>query len=474
MPGNELLSLTIAELAPRIRSGEVSPVDLTEAALAQAEAMQPTINSFITLLPEQARTQAREEAEAIARGEYKGPLQGIPIGLKDNLATAGIKTTLGTKVLEDYVPDEDAEVAIRCRAAGAVILGKENMEEFAAGATSNNPHFGPVRNPWGTEHVPGGSSGGGGANVAAEVTFASLGTDLGGSVRLPGSFCGVVGLKQTFGRVSQRGLLVTSYNGDHIGPMTRSVADSAIVLQAIAGHDPLDPSSVPVPVPDYSAGLDRGVRGLRMGVPSNYYFEELDPEVEDATRRAIAALEELGAISVPIDLPMMKYIGAVRMAAMSDSIVTHEPFLRSNREDYGPDVLYRTLGGQFVLGHHYSKAMKAQRLIQEDYARVLQDVDFIVTPTTPLCAPRIDTPYIEHLGETHRVRGAGSGIVSRNTSPFNATGHPAITVPCGLNQDGLPIGLQFIGAGFREDLLFQVASAYEGVSPSQGRRPPIL
>ena len=474
MPGNELLSLTIAELAPRIRSGEVSPVDLTEAALAQAEAMQPTINSFITLLPEQARTQAREEAEAIARGEYKGPLQGIPIGLKDNLATAGIKTTLGTKVLEDYVPDEDAEVAIRCRAAGAVILGKENMEEFAAGATSNNPHFGPVRNPWGTDHVPGGSSGGGGANVAAEVTFASLGTDLGGSVRLPGSFCGVVGLKQTFGRVSQRGLLVTSYNGDHIGPMTRSVADSAIVLQAIAGHDPLDPSSVPVPVPDYSAGLDRGVRGLRMGVPSNYYFEELDPEVEDATRRAIAALEELGAISVPIDLPMMKYIGAVRMAAMSDSIVTHEPFLRSNRDDYGPDVLYRTLGGQFVLGHHYSKAMKAQRLIQEDYARVLQDVNFIVTPTTPLCAPRIDTPYIEHLGETHRVRGAGSGIVSRNTSPFNATGHPAITVPCGLNQDGLPIGLQFIGAGFREDLLFQVASAYEGVSPSQGRRPPIL
>ena len=474
MPGNELLSLTIAELAPRIRSGEVSPVDLTEAALAQAEAMQPTINSFITLLPEQARTQAREEAEAITRGEYKGPLQGIPIGLKDNLATAGIKTTLGTKVLEDYVPDEDAEVAIRCRAAGAVILGKENMEEFAAGATSNNPHFGPVRNPWGIERVPGGSSGGGGANVAAEVTFASLGTDLGGSVRLPGSFCGVVGLKQTFGRVSQRGLLVTSYNGDHIGPMTRSVADCAIVLQAIAGHDPLDPSSVPVPVPDYSAGLDRGVRGLRMGVPSNYYFEELDPEVEDATRRAIAALEELGAISVPIDLPMMKYIGAVRMAAMSDSIVTHEPFLRSNRDDYGPDVLYRTLGGQFVLGHHYSKAMKAQRLIQEDYARVLQDVDFIITPTTPLCAPRIDTPYIEHLGETHRVRGAGSGIVSRNTSPFNATGHPAITVPCGLNQDGLPIGLQFIGAGFREDLLFQVASAYEGVSPSQGRRPPIL
>ena len=294
MASSDLLSSTISELAPRIRSGEISPVELTEAALAHAETIHQALNTFITLLPEQAMNQAREEEAAIARGEYKGPLQGIPIGLKDNLATAGIRTTLGTKVLSDYVPDEDAEVAVRCRAAGAVILGKENMEEFAAGATSNNPHFGAVRNPWGTEHVPGGSSGGGGANVAAEVTFASLGTDLGGSVRLPGAFCGVVGLKQTFGRVSQRGLLVTSYNGDHIGPMTRSVADSAIVLQVIAGHDPLDPSSVPVPVPDYSAGLGKGVRGLRMGVPSNHYFEDLDPEVEEATSRAVAALEELG------------------------------------------------------------------------------------------------------------------------------------------------------------------------------------
>ena len=474
MPNNELLSSTIAELAPRIRSGEISPVELTQAALERAETIHSSLNTFITLLADQALAQAHEEEEAISRGEYKGPLQGIPIGLKDNLATAGIRTTLGTKVLADFIPDEDAEVAVRCRAAGAVILGKENMEEFAAGATSNNPHFGPVRNPWGTEHIPGGSSGGGGANVASEVTFASLGTDLGGSVRLPGAFCGVVGLKQTFGRVSQRGLLVTSFNGDHIGPMTRSVADSAIVLQAIAGHDPLDPSTVPVPVPDYLAGLGKGVRGLRMGVPSNYYFDDLEPEVEEATRRAVAALEELGAIMVPVELPMMKYIGAVRMAAMSDSIVTHEPFLRASREDYGPDVLYRTLGGQFVLGHHYSKAMKAQRLIQEDYARVLQGVDFIVTPTTPLCAPRTDAAYIEHCGETHRVRGPGSGLVSRNTSPLNSTGHPAITVPCGFNDLGLPIGLQFITAGFREDLLFQVASAYEGVSPAQRRRPPVL
>ena len=474
MANRELLSSTIADLAPRIRAGEVSPVELTQAALDRAREMQPTLNTFITLLADEALAQASEEEAAIARGEYKGPLQGIPIGLKDNLATAGIRTTLGTKVLSDNVPEEDAEVVRRCREAGAVILGKENLEEFAAGATSNNPHFGPVRNPWGTEHIPGGSSGGGGANVAAEITFASLGTDLGGSVRLPGAFCGVVGLKQTFGRVSQRGLLVTSFNGDHIGPMTRSVADSAILLQAMAGHDPLDPSTVPVPVPDYSASVGKGVQGLRLGVPSNYFFEYLEPEVEEAVRRAIAALEELGAVSVPVELPMMKYIGAVRMAAMSDAVVTHEPYLRASRDDYGPDTLYRTLGGQFVLGHHYSKAMKAQRLIQEEYARVLQGVDLLVMPTTPLCAPRIEDAYIEHHGETHRVRGPGSSMVSRNTSPFNSTGHPAITLPCGFNRDGLPIGFQMVASGFREDLLFQAAAAYESVSPSQGRRPPVL
>lgn len=474
MANKELLQSTIAELAPKIRAREVSPVELTEAALAQAKALQPQLNSFILLMEQDALEQARNEESALARGEYKGPLQGIPIGLKDNLATAGIKTTLGTKVLADHVPTEDAEVVRRCREAGAIIIGKENMEEFAAGATSNNPHFGPVRNPWALEHIPGGSSGGGGANVAAEVTFASLGTDLGGSVRLPGTFCGVVGLKQTYGRVSQRGLLVTSFNGDHIGPMTRSVEDSAIVLQVLAGHDPLDPSSVPVSVPDYVSEIGRNIRGLRMGVPSGHFFDDLDSEVEASVQRAISALEELGAQAVPVDLPSMKYIGALRIAAMADAVVTHEPYIKSNRGDYGPDVLYRTLGGQFVLGQHYSKAMKVQRLIQEEFARVMQDVDFLVTPTAPVPAPRIDTPFIEHAGESHRVRGPGSGLISKNTSPFNATGLPAITLPCGLTEAGLPIGVQFICRGFEESLLFRVAAAYEGASSFQGQRPPTI
>jgi aspartyl-tRNA(Asn)/glutamyl-tRNA(Gln) amidotransferase subunit A len=474
MAATELLTLSIAELATKIRARQVSPVELTEAALAQAERLQPSLDSFITILHDTARQQAREQEAALMRGEYRGPLHGIPIGIKDNIATAGIRTTVGSKVLAHHVPTEDAEVVRRCKAAGAIILGKENLEEFAAGPTSNNPHYGAVHNPWKLDCVPGGSSGGSGANVAACVTFASLGTDLGGSVRLPGTFCGVVGLKQTFGRVSQRGLLVTSFNGDHIGPLTRSVRDSALMLQAIAGYDPLEPSTVPVPVADYTAQLGQAVRGLKMGMPTNHYFELLDPEVERSVRQAIAALEELGVELREVSLPMMQYVGALRIAGMADSVVTHEPFLAKGRQDYGPDVLYRTLAGQFVLARDYSKAMKVQRLIKEEHARVLQEVDVLVTPTAPVPAPPIGAQTVNLGGTAHRVRGPGSGVISKNTSPSNATGLPAITVPCGFTAAGLPIGLQLIGRPFEEALLFQVAHAYEAVSPARGRHPDVV
>ena len=473
MPNEALLDLTISELAPRIASREVSPVEVTEAALARADRLQPKLNSFITLLHERALARARELESELASGKYRGPLHGIPIGIKDNIATRGIRTTVGSLVLSDNLPDDDARVVTLCEEAGAIVLGKENLEEFAAGATSNNPHYGAVHNPWGLDHIPGGSSGGGGANVAAGVTFASLGTDLGGSVRLPGTFCGVVGLKQTFGRVSQRGLLVTSFNGDHIGPMTRSVSDSALVLQAIAGYDPLDPSTVPVPVPDYLEKLGRDLSGLKAGVPSNYFFDLIDPEVESSVRNAIFALQELGVEVREVNLPSMEYVGALRAASLADGVVTHEPYLTSDREKYGPDVVNRTIAGQFVLGRDYSKALKVQRLIKEEYARVLQDVDFLVTPTAPVAAPRIDATHITIQGETHRVRGPGSGVISRNTSPMNGNGLPAITVPCGFSGNGLPIGIQFIGRPFDEGLLFQVAAGYERVSPSNGVRPQV-
>ena len=449
-------------------------MEVTEAALAQADRLQPTLNSFITILHEQALESAREQEEALATGEYRGPLHGIPIGIKDNIATDGIRTTVASKVFAQHVPEEDAHVVALCKRAGAIILGKENLEEFAAGVTSNNPHYGAVHNPWALDRVPGGSSGGGGANVAACVTYASLGTDLGGSVRVPGSFCGVVGLKQTYGRVSQRGLLVTSFNGDHIGPLTRCASDSALMLQAIAGYDPLDPSTVPVPVPDYSAGLKRGLRGLKMGVPTNHYFDILDPEVGDSVQRAIEDLQELGVERRDVAIPSMKYAGALRIIMMTDSLVTHEPYISRQRQDYGPDVRYRTLAGQFTLGRDYVKALKVQRMIKEDYARVLEEVDFLVTPTAPVAAPPIGATHFSLGGHDYRIRGPGSGMLSRNTSPSNATGLPAVSVRCGFTESGLPIGLQLIGRPFDEALLLRVASGYEEVAPGRGHMPGLV
>ncbi|HEY7709707.1 MAG TPA: amidase [Candidatus Entotheonella sp.] len=469
-----LVRLTISELAPKIKAKEISPVELTEAALAQADWLQPVLNSFITLLHDQARQQAKEQEAALLRGDYHGPLHGIPIGIKDNIAIAGIRATVGSKVLSDHVPEADAYVVSQCKAAGAIIIGKENLEEFAAGSTSNNLHYGAVHNPWNLDHIPGGSSGGGGANVAACVTFASLGTDLGGSVRGPANFCGVVGMKQTFGRVSQRGLMVTSFNGDHIGPITRSVRDSALMLQAIAGYDPLDPSTVPVPVPDFSSRIGQDLRGLKMGIPANYYFDIMDPEVETTVRQSISALEGLGMEAREVALPSMQYAGALRIAAMADSVVTHEPYLAAHRQDYGPTVLYRTLAGQFVLGRDYSKSLKVQRIIKEEYARVLQDVDFLVTPSSPVAAWRIDAESIVLDGQSYPVRGPGAGMTARCTSPSNATGLPAMSIPCGFTSAGLPIGLQLIGRPFEEALLFQVAHGYEVISPSRGRWPALV
>ena len=473
MTAANLIYLTIAEVAPMIQARQVSPVELTQAALDQVDRMQPKLNSFITVLHDQAMEKAKEEETALVRGEYKGPLHGIPIGIKDNIATAGITSTVGSKVLANHVPQEDALVVTRCREAGAIILGKENLEEFAAGPTSNNLHYGAVHNPWNLDHVPGGSSGGGGANVASCVTFASLGTDLGGSVRGPANFCGVVGMKQTYGRVSQRGLLVTSFNGDHIGPITRSTADSALVLQAIAGYDPLDPSTVPVPVPDFSASLGQSLNGLKLGIP-NYYFDVVDPEVETAVRKAISALEELGVETREVSIPSMEYAGALRIPGMADSLVAHEPYLEEGRSDYGPTVLYRTLAGQFVLGRDYSKALKVQRIIKEEYARVLQDVDFLVTPSSPVVAWRIDADTVTIAGSEYPVRGPGASMTARCTSPSNATGLPAMSVPCGFTQAGLPIGVQFIGRPFEEQTLYQVAQGYEAVSPARDRNPPVI
>jgi aspartyl-tRNA(Asn)/glutamyl-tRNA(Gln) amidotransferase subunit A len=473
---NSILDLSITELAPLIRSRKVSPVEVTKAALDRAERLQPKLTSFITLLPEQALAQARAREQAIAKGEYRGPLDGVPIGIKDNIATGGVRTTVGSRVLADHVPAEDAYVVERCRQAGAVIIGKENLHEFAAGATSINPHYGAVKNPWDLERVPGGSSGGSGANVAARVTYASLGTDLGGSVRIPASWCGVVGMKQTFGRVSQRGLMVTSFNGDHIGPLTRSVADSAAVLQVIAGPDPLDPTTVPVPVPDFSESLGRSIAGIRVGVPASHYFDIVDPEVEGAVRAAIAALGEMGAEVREVRLDALEHADLLRAAGGVEGFVVHEPYLREHREDYTPELAHRYLAGQFVLARDYVKALRVQRLIMDEFARAFMQVDVLATPTIPIPAFRRDAGTVTVRGVEYPVNRPGSAnpfLAGRNTMLTNSTGLPSLTVPCGLTKEGLPIGLQLIGRAFEEGLLYRVASRYEEASPSRGKWPEV-
>ena len=387
-------------------------------------------------MPEQALAQAEEAEEALSRGEYLGPLHGIPIGIKDNIATGGITTTLGTKVLRDHVPDEDAEVVRRCKAAGAIIIGKENLEEFAAGATSNNPHYGAV-------HTPGMST----TSPAAPAEAA-------GPTWPPGSPCLPRNRSGRF-RAAARGLVRRGWAQADLRPgqPARAAghqlqrrphrpddplgADSALVLQAIAGYDPLDPSTVPVPVDDYALIMERGISGLTMGIPSNYYYDHLDPEVEAAVRRAIAALEELGVATREVSVPSMQYAGALRFSSMADSVVTHEPYITSNREDYGPDTLYRTLAGQFVLGRDYSKAMKVQRIIKEEHARVLQTW---ISHHSHHASTRATHRRRDHRsgGTAAEVRGPGSGHVSRNTSPMNATGSRPSRCPAASASSACP------------------------------------
>ena len=472
MTASDLLTLSIADLAAKLRNREVSPVEVTQAALERAERLQ-SLGTFIKLMPEAALEQARRREEAIGRGDYRGPLDGVPVGIKDNIALAGVPCTAGSLVYADYVPSEDAFAVQQYRDAGAVILGKENMHELAAGGTSDNPHFGTVRNPWNTDHIPAGSSGGAAANVAACITFASLGTDIGGSVRTPAAYCGIVGVKATFGRVSQRGLVATTFHGDHIGPMARSVADAALALQALAGHDPLDPASIPMPVPDFSADLGRGIAGLTVGVPTDFYFDGVDSEVIASTQAAIAQLAEMGAEVREVPLPTLRYFESLQIDSMAEAFVLHEELLKTRRDRYTPELAQRFLAGQFVRAVDHVKSLRAQRLAKEEFARAFHQVDVIAAPTTLMSAPRIDAGSVTIDGVEHEISASGNMVLYRNAFPANFTGLPALSVPCGFAGNGIPLGLQLIARPFEETLLLRVAAAYEQVSPAARRLPPL-
>ena len=470
MSSDDLCSLSLAEAARRIAARELSPVELTRAALDRISALDPRLNAFITVTAEGAMEQARQAEATLAAGEPTGPLLGIPIGLKDLFDTKDVRTTAGSKLLARRVPSDDAAVVARLRSAGAVFVGKLNMHEFAYGITNDNPHYGAAHNPWVLTRITGGSSGGSGTAVAAGLCVAALGSDTGGSIRIPACFCGIVGLKPTFGRVSRYGVIPLSSSLDHVGPMTRTVEDAALMLQVLAGHDPRDPGSVPVPVPDYTAGLTGGVRGLRIGVMAGDREEWTDPEVAQAVAAAVETLGALGARLQRVDLTFLPYARMLNGAILSaEAAAYHETSMQTSPDDYSPDVRERLARGQQLLATAFIHALEAREGVREQLRVTMHDCDVLALPMEPLTAPPIGADEVTVGGHTAEVRAT----VTRYTGLFNLTGFPAVSVPCGFTAEGLPIGFQLVGKPFDEATLLRAAYAYEQAT-EWGRRRPAL
>ena len=464
----DLVYRSVAELSGEIRTGALSPVTLVETVLARVERCRG-LNAFITVTADAARAQARDAEREIARGQYRGPLHGIPVSLKDLIDTRGVRCTCGSRILADRVPSADAAVVERLRDAGAVLLGKNALHEFAFGITTNNPHFGPTRNPWGVDRIPGGSSGGSGAAVAAGLGPVSLGTDTGGSIRIPAALCGVVGLKPTFGRVSRHGVFPLSWTLDHVGPLTRTVEDAALVLQAIAGPDPRDPSTLGQSVPDFRAGLRTSVAGARVGVLADEYHQEMADDVRSQFRAALEILSGLGLRLEDVRFPRPAEARAAAQAViLAEASSVHEGWVRERPGDYGPDTLDLLRQGLFLTATQYLRAQKVRALLLGEADGLLRPYAALVAPTTPVVASAIGQKMVALAGREVEVRGAMTRLVRL----INFVGLPAISVPCGFGADGLPVGLQFIGRALDEATLLAVAHAYEQATPWHTRRPP--
>ena len=462
MERQSLFRLTVAELSRLLVQREISPLDVVQAHLDQIDALEPRLNCFITICREAALADARAATQQhrAAGGETAPGLFAIPVAVKDNVATAGVRSTAGSKILGDYVPAADAPAWGRLRQAGAILLGKTNLHEFGMGATNLNVHYGHTRNPWDPDRVPGGSSGGSAAAVAAGMAPAALGTDAGGSVRIPAALCGVVGLKPTHGLVPVRGGIgFGNPTVDHIGPITRSVADAALLLSSLAGPDPGDPTTQAAPrAGDYLGAARQGaaapdLHGLRVGVPEVHYFEACHAEVEAAVRTAIGHLEQLGATVVPISFPDHAALMAGMSGLGAEGLVYHGRWMRTRLGDYSEPVQARLLASQFILGGDYAKALRARRLLRECYDAALSAVDVLAAPTVPVPAPTIAEAEQDSLTPS----------LSQNTVPANRTGLPAISVPCGFAA-GLPVGLMLMARPFEEARLLHAAAAYEATT----------
>lgn len=458
MSNTELHNLTIEELSPLLRNKTLSPVEITEHYLARIEALDDQTNAFITIIADEALADARRAEEEITAGQYRGPLQGVPIALKDLYDTAGVRTTAASKIFAERVPDEDATTVRLLRAAGAIIIGKTNLHEFAYGVTNDSSYFGSTYNPWNPDRITGGSSGGSGAAVAAGLCAAATGSDTGGSIRIPAALCGIVGLKPTYGRISCAGLIPLSWALDHPGPMTKSVYDAAVVLGAMAGWDPKDPATLTAPVPDYTSGLRDGVKGMRIAVDPGYAFSQVDVEIEAAVKKALSTLQDLGAELIEITMSRLTdAMDAALTILNAEATGYHEEFLKTRPEDYQPDVRDRLGKGFSVRGIDYALAQRTRQWVYRDFETLFDEVNLFATPMCAIPAPGLSQSEVAVAGETVPVMAP----ITRFTRAFNLAGLPAITVPCGLSSEGLPIGLQLAGPHLDEATVLRAAYAYE-------------
>jgi aspartyl-tRNA(Asn)/glutamyl-tRNA(Gln) amidotransferase subunit A len=454
--------LTIAEAGRQIASRRLSPVAITRAYLERIERLNPRLNAYITVTAEAALKQAGTLEDDLKAGRRRGPLHGIPIALKDNIDTAGIRTTAASALFADRVPSEDAAVVRKLRDAGAVFLGKLNMHEFAYGGTSAITHFGPVHNPWHLEYVPGGSSGGSAAAVAARLCAGALGTDTAASIRMPAAFCGVVGLKATHGLASIRGIIPLSESHDHVGPLCRTVADSAMIMTALAGFDPLDPVSIRAEAVNYSAAIGRPVSTYRIGIPRAPFFDDLDPEIAQAVEKALSVLGTITKTTTEVKLPALDTIAVL----FAETYAYHARYVTDaeRKKLYHPITLQRIMDGAAIAAPAYVEARRQMTIERNRASEIFADIDVLVTPTTMAMPPKIADAIAEAPSEIRLIR---------NTVPFNSLGIPTISVPCGFSRSGLPIGLQLSGPRLAEVRVLALGHAYEQATEWRRRHPTL-
>ncbi len=447
---------SLAGLSRALRAGEVSPLEVTEALLGGVELDRT--NAFITVTAERAMEDARRAEAEISAGRYRGPLHGVPVAIKDLVFTEGIRTTMASAFFEDHVPHQDAAVARRLREAGSVLLGKTNTHEFAYGPTGDRSFFGPTRNPHDLDKITGGSSGGSGAAVATGLCFGAIGSDTGGSIRIPAALCGVVGMKPTFGRVGKGGVFPLAPTMDHVGPLTRTAEDNAIFLSALAGHDPEDLHSVDRPPEDFARDLGLGVRGAVVGVPTAFYFEHLDREVETRVREAVEVFRSLGTEVREVEVPnVWETLHAQRLTLAAEAYAVHEERLKTEPERFDDHGLERLLKGEELRAYRYANAQRRKLVSRREFEEVLGTVDVILAPSVPIPATELGQRELTIEGHEEAVYSA----LTRLTGPTNLNGLPSLSVPCGTTASGLPVGLQLIGRPFDEATLYRFGHAYE-------------